>query len=284
MQKENEMTLSEKWESLTLADNFLFNKIMSSDLDFCREILEMLLHIEIDHLKLAVAEASMQEGFDSHGVRLDVYTKNDGQIFDLEIQTTKKTNLEKRARYYQGVIDVDNLPAGVDYSKLKDSYVIFLCLEDVFKKGEPVYTFVNICLENKELKLNDRSYKVFFNASAYDKIKNEREKDFFKLLLGKSVKTKSDFTERLREKVLRAKRNIDWRRQYMVWALAMEEEKRIAREEAREEGLAEGRAEGSRNTALQNARNLLAMNLGTIEQIARATGLSVEEVKSLSQK
>ena len=284
MQKENEMTLSEKWESLTLADNFLFNKIMSSDLDFCREILEMLLHIEIDHLKLAVAEASMQEGFDSHGVRLDVYTKNDGQIFDLEIQTTKKTNLEKRARYYQGVIDVDNLPAGVDYSKLKDSYVIFLCLEDVFKKGEPVYTFENICLENKELKLNDRSYKVFFNASAYDKIKNEREKDFFKLLLGKSVKTKSDFTERLREKVLRAKRNIDWRRQYMVWALAMEEEKRIAREEAREEGLAEGRAEGSRNTALQNARNLLAMNLGTIEQIARATGLSVEEVKSLSQK
>lgn len=48
--------------------------------------------------------------------------------------------------------------------------MIFLCLERPFKKSLPVYFFENTCRDNPELKLNDRAYKVFFNASEYDKI------------------------------------------------------------------------------------------------------------------
>ena len=44
------------------------------------------------------------------------------------------------------------------------------------------------------------------------------------------------------------------------------------------------RYEGARNNALQNARNLLEMKLLSIEQIAQATGLSIEEVQSLAKK
>jgi len=35
--------------------------------------------------------------------------------------------------------------------------------------------------------------------------------------------------------------------------------------------------------AVENAINFLKMNLGTVEQIARGTGLSVEEVEKLSK-
>ena len=53
---------------------------------------------------------------------------------------------------------------------------------------------------------------------------------------------------------------------------------RNRRREGREEGLAEGREEALRETA----RNMLAMGLGTHEQIAGVTGLSLADVEKLA--
>ena len=41
---------------------------------------------------------------------------------------------------------------------------------------------------------------------------------------------------------------------------------------------------GAHNKAIEAARNLLAMHLGTIAQIAQAQGLSVEEVQRLASE
>ena len=46
-------------------------------------------------------------------------------------------------------------------------------------------------------------------------------------------------------------------------------------------GLAEGEARGSRQKALETARNLLVIGL-SIENIAKATGLTVQEVATLN--
>ncbi|MGN0728496.1 hypothetical protein [Treponema sp.] len=46
----------------------------------------------------------------------------------------------------------------------------------------------------------------------------------------------------------------------------------------------EGKEAGKRDAALQNARNLLYMKLGSIEQIAQATQLSVDEVLHLQEE
>ena len=58
----------------------------------------------------------------------------------------------------------------------------------------------------------------------------------------------------------------------MTWQQTIDEEKEISREE--------GIAEGAHNQAIETARRLIQMNLA-FEQIADATGLSVDEVKSL---
>lgn len=42
-----QLTLEEKWERATLADNFIFYKIMSENPGVCKELLEILLGIEI---------------------------------------------------------------------------------------------------------------------------------------------------------------------------------------------------------------------------------------------
>ena len=53
---------------------------------------------------------------------------------------------------------------------------------------------------------------------------------------------------------------------------------RLAKQAAREEGREEGRKDGQNKTA----RNMLAMGLGTHEQIAQAVGLPLEEVEKLA--
>ena len=263
-------THSTAWERITLADNFLFCKIMESNPDLCKHLIEILLHIEIDHLEVPQAEKSMKETPESKGVRFDVFTKDDRHIFDLEIQTTNRTDLPKRARYYQSVIDMDSLAAGTGYARLKDSYVIFLCLGDVFRKRLPVYSFENVCAEDKETKLNDRAFKVFFNAAECDRLEGDEERAFFRFLKGEAAG--DEFTRRLEAKVERAKKNARWRKQYMTWQQTIDEE----RYEAHEEGI----AEGERKRALEDARNALALGL-TAEQVAQITQISLEEVYAL---
>ncbi len=274
-------TYSDRWENLTLANNFMFCKIMESEPELCRELLELLLHIKIDHLEKPVGERTLQESISSKSVRFDVYTKDDNRIFDVEIQTVNKSNLPKRARYYQSIIDVSNLNTGMDYDELKDTYIIFICLNDLFGKGHPVYSFKNICEEDKSVNLNDGTYKVFFNASACDKIKSQEERAFFNFLTGKSADT--NFTKRLSEKLLLARKNLEWRNQFMTFREQFKEELEEAKAEAREEAAKEGLAKGAAETKLHNALNALKMGLSP-EQTSQITELPLEKVKELQSQ
>ncbi len=285
---ERQNDLIKLWENATLANNFLFCKIMSSDKELCRELLEILLEIEIDHLEEPSPEKTMMESIVSKSVRFDVYAKNSTQVFDIEMQTNTswKADLAKRTRYYQSVMDMDALQAGQRYSRLKDSYVIFICLNDPFGKNQPVYRFENMCLtysdneaEEKAVitKLEDKAYKIFFNASACDKMKtNEKARNFLKILRGE--KARDEFSKKLEEKVNFAKTNIKYRGQFMTFQELLEDEK----DYARAEGLKEGIEKGARANAIENSRKLLEMKLLTVEQIAEATGLTEEEVRKLN--
>ena len=48
------------------------------------------------------------------------------------------------------------------------------------------------------------------------------------------------------------------------------------------EGIAEGIAQGSQQKAIETAKNLLTMSL-SVENIAKATGLSIEEIQALAK-
>ena len=133
----------------------------------------------------------------------ELTTKDENRIFDIEIQTTMNANLSKRSRYYQSVIDMDNLSHGEKYSQLKESYVIFLCLFDPFSENLPVYFFENTCRFGQKRNLGDGAYKLFFNASDYARMENDEEKNFFKFLSGHEAET--SFTKTIEEKVNFAK-------------------------------------------------------------------------------
>ena len=56
----------------------------------------------------------------------------------------------------------------------------------------------------------------------------------------------------------------------------------VQRQEAYEDGVEKGISQGSQQKAIETAKNLLSMSL-PIENIAKATGLSIDEVKNLAK-
>ena len=211
---DSNLTPEEKWEKATIANNFIFYKVMRNNPDVCKELLEILLEMEIDHIEIR-SEETVEIDFGSKGIRLDVYAKNASQAFNMEMQATDTKELPERARYYQGSIDVDCLKSGQIYKDLKDSYVIFICIPDLFGKGLARYSFENLCRENTSIRLNDRAYKYFFIASNCDKILNEKQKAFLKVVVGQ--KASDSFSKKIEELTKEAKYNTQWRHQYMEW-------------------------------------------------------------------
>ena len=279
--------LEKQWEEASLSNNFIFCKVMSENLDLCKEFLEMLLNIKIESISLAQPETTLNVDFFAKGIRLDVFVKdNTDRIFDIEMQVIGKDYLPLRARYYQSVLDVSSLHAGEDYESLTESYVIFLCLDDIFHKGLPIYTFKSVCLEDSTLVLDDKTTKVFCNAQKYDKMPAEKLRTFFKFLVEKKP-DETEFSKTLSEKVLKAKIPEDSRRTFMTLEQEIKLAAKHAAQEAYEKAYKEAEKEkeiavkkAAENNARNNAIKLKESGV-SVEIISKCTGLSLEEIQKL---
>lgn len=226
--------MSKKYEELDFTDNFFFCKILMKNKKLCIELLELILRIKIKDIVFMAEQKPIEITADGRGVRLDVYVEDDAKtVYDIEMQPTMQSNLSKRSRYYQGMIDLNLIERGADFSELKKSYVIFICLEDPFDKGLHVYTFENQCREFPGLQLGDETTKVFINAMGTADDVSEEMKDFLDYLKGKG--TKSDFARRIDEEVTKARTHAEWRVEYMSLILRDHEKREEGRREGREE-------------------------------------------------
>ena len=283
------LTPAQRWERLTFADDYIFCRVLSQNLEITKELLEILLDIKIDHIEQAASQKENKVDFLSKGVRFDVYVKDGtGRCFDIEIQTSHYSNLAKRARYYQSVMDVDSLDTGESYKTLKDSYVIFLCLGDPFGKGVPVYTFRYRSDEDNSITMDDGSVNIFFNAKLYDKMNSVERRNFFEYLC--KQKAESDFTANLANKVKSVKTSSDEKRVYMTFEEMVEirheegfnEGKSVGLEEGIAQGMKKGQEEGAYNNKLETAKNLLKDNISP-EAVVKYTGLPLETVLKLKK-
>ncbi len=205
--------MNTSYESLTLSNDFIFCKVMTTRPDLCRILLESILGKEIIELKNVDKQTSFDISPDSHGIRLDVYVKDSSKnSYDIEMQTTNTHFLPQRSRYYQSILDLGELERGANYSQLRPSYVIFICTFDPFGLGLPVYHFKNICKENKDYSLSDGTFKVFLNTTAAI-TNNPLLEEFYQYL--SEEKITGSLSDELHKTVLFARSNSEWRREYM---------------------------------------------------------------------
>ena len=236
--------ITTNWDSIGLSNDFLFGKIMRKPA-LCKRMLEIILGIKIDRIEYLEAQKSIDEEWDARSIRLDIYVQDSEDVaYNIEIQTVNTGNLPKRSRYYQSVLDMQQLNKGEHYRNLKKTYIIFICTFDLFKKGRHVYTFENRCREEDSLRLGDETYKMFLNTEGIMDDVSADLKAFLDYMGGRP--SEHEFVQELSHEVMLAKQNKEWRREYMTLLMRDQENIEKGREEGLKEGLKEGMREGQR--------------------------------------
>ncbi len=159
---------------------------------------------------------------------------------------------------------------GQDYSKLKKSVIIFLCRFDPFDRDEPCYTFEYRCNEDKNVDLKDSSVVKVFNCTAYENEKNESLQEFLRFV--QTGKPESDLTREI-ENMVEQQKTVEANKNLYFYMSIHDQDKII-----------EGRKEGMEANKISNAKNFLAMNILTHEQIAKGVGLPLEKIEELASE
>ena len=215
----------ELWENLKISNDFMFAKVMRNP-ELCKGMLERLLDISIDRVEYPEEQKVIDIAKDSKSVRLGVYLKDEkGTVYNIEIQTTNSRNIPKRTRFYQGMIDLNAIEKGADYSELPQSFVIFICTFDVFGESRWKYTFENICRENMNLSLQDGTTKIFFNTTGTKGNLNKQAVNVLKFIEDNTIE--DDFTKRLAQEVQKIKENKEWKVEYMTLLMRERDRKSV---------------------------------------------------------
>ena len=255
------------WHELTFQDDYMFKLVMSQK-PCCQAVLELILRIPIRDIRYIEDEKSIRPLYGSKGIRLDVYVADaNNTVFDVEMQVKSLGGaiLPKRSRYYQSTIDVERLLSGVEYDELSNTYVIFICPFALFDGQRHIYTFTNICREDKNLELGDGTTKIFLSTKGKLNDVPENVKAFLNYVDG--IKSADPLVQSIDTLIKDIKEREGEMRNYMDYSLKFQDAMRDEYKKGHKEGLNQGRL----TTLVENIRNFAK------------TGLSFEEVMDILQ-
>lgn len=137
-------------KDLKLSDHFLFGEVMC-DPEICKTALGIILGRTVSRITYYNREQGMEVHPSYKGIRLDVCFADEGNtIYSVEIQNANRYHIPRRSRHYQSVMDVKIMPRGeVDYNRLSDGIIIFICTFDLFGCGSGGTLYDNIDMDER---------------------------------------------------------------------------------------------------------------------------------------
>ncbi|MCI8305186.1 Rpn family recombination-promoting nuclease/putative transposase [Adlercreutzia muris] len=255
--------------SLKFSNRWMFNRVMCRK-EVCARVLHAALGIQVGEIRYLNAEQAKEPTAASRGVRMDVFAKDDGRVYDVEMQLARETRIGRRMRYYQAAIDVTELGEGEDYELLPESFVIFICAADAFGAGVPVYTIERVCLETPDLSMGDDSHWIVLNASASEGAASPDLRDLLHYV--RTGRAEGSLSRQIDSFVEEYNRDREWVTRVLTYEQDTKIRCRRAKEEGREEGLREGLREG-REEGRDELGALMAVLLdaGRIDDARRAS-------------
>ena len=249
-----------------LIDDTFFNVCF----DHYIEGMQLLLRIFFGRDDLVVKHVVAQRSTDNlygRGVRFDVLAEDsEGKIYDCEVQRANKGAIPRRARYNSSMMDARELAKGEEYSKLPETWVIFITENDIYGAGFPLYHVERI-VQELQRPFDDGAHILYVNGANRDDTPLGRlMQDFFcenpKQMNYKELAERADYFKAGAEGV-----------NTMCELMEKFGEKKM------EEGRLEGRLEGQRRM-LDMARSLVALNV-PLDVIEKASGLTRAEILAL---
>lgn len=154
---------------LNLSDFALFLSVMKN-----REAHRCVLSIIMEDPGLVLTQVQVEEvvlnRIGKRAIRLDAAAQDTNQVrYATEMQNdTDHDSMQKRARYYQSLLDTPYLKSGkrTKYRQLPPTVVTFITQEDIFGRDQAKYTFTEQCQEVEGLCLEDGTTKIFLNMAS----------------------------------------------------------------------------------------------------------------------
>ena len=152
--------------SLTLMDDLFMQVVLEE-----QACTEYILRTILDRSSLKLMEQRLQKRLPNlHGRALVLdclCTDEKGLLYNIEVQNSSAGAIPKRARYHAALMDTHTLKKGEKFSKLPESYVIFITDKDVLGEGEQLYQIERVIRKSGSL-FRDGSHILYFNTARQD--------------------------------------------------------------------------------------------------------------------
>ena len=152
--------------SLTLMDDLFMQVVLEE-----QTCTEYILQTILGNASLKLKEQRLQKRLANlHGraLVLDCLCTDDkGILYNIEVQNASAGATPKRARYHAALMDTHSLKKGQNFSKLPESYVIFITDKDVLGEGEQLYQIERVIIKSGTF-FKDGSHIIYFNTDRQD--------------------------------------------------------------------------------------------------------------------
>ena len=273
---------------MTRAFKEVFLKPDNSDL--LKALLEFILKIKIDKLEIKKTEL-LSGNVNIKDKRVDAIVHTGNKKIEIEINSQNKDYLHTRSTAYICNIYQSNASVGDTYNE--DTDIIQVNLTWGLGRNNEEMKIYKIMNEKGELYVkNFIIYEI--NMDYYDKIwysKNEEEikKNQYMIMLDLDKKELENMPkDKIVDKYITNVTIVNDDPEFQKYMSEEEDKRKIqnsllseAKEEGISQGISQGYTSGINDGIKQTAKNLLSMNM-PIEDISKATGLSIEEIKKIS--
>ena len=247
--------------SLTLMDDLFMQVVLEE-----QACTEYILQTILDKSSLKLKEQRLQKRMPNlHGRALILdclCTDEKGLLYNIEVQNSSAGATPKRARYHAALMDTHTLKKGEKFSKLPESYVIFIRDKDVLGEGEQLYQIERVIRKSGNL-FWDGSHILYFNTARQDdNALGKLAKDF------KEANRKEIQSEVLSHRVSSLKEGKLDREGEKKMNVLLEKYRKKAVEEGIEKGIEQGIQQG-----LEQGKNHLALLIGHLLETGRMDDL-----------
>lgn len=249
-----------KISEYTLMDDTYMNAFFNEQ----PELVQFVLRIIMNKKSLIVKRSVTQKPLKSIQGRslildIDAVDEDESEI-DIEVQEESSGAHPKRARFHSSMLDSNALVQNEDFTRLPETYIIFITSKDYFGKGLPLYT-INRRIDELDMELfGDDEHIIYVNGEYID------DTPLGKLMHDFKCKTPGEmFYKQLADRAYILKETEGGRD---TMCRIMDE---ICKDYAKE-------------ALLNAAMKMISVGKLTDEEIAECSGLTLEEVKELAKE
>lgn len=244
-------------EKLRLMDDILMTVAFKENL----LAVQCMLRIILNDTGIIVMKVIVQDVYSNlrgRGVRLDIHAVDSlGRHFNVEIQKDNSGVSVKRIRHNGALMDAENIQSGGDPKDLPDTYVIFICENDPYKAGLPVYT-VEKRVKETGAPYDDGMHYLFVNGEYTG------DNDYGKLAADLRARSPEEMHFQPLADAVRQAKQTEKGVSHLCTIVEQYGDRRFF------EGHEEGREEGREETSIAYIKNLMETMGATLEQAMAA--------------